>query len=185
MVYGLTSVFYCYCSGMSTYWFPLSLDARGSLNIPIDIKRRLGLGVNTNLVVREVNGVIVVVPLIGDALAAHTNNTLEVWVDGRLQTALPPAPVASSAVAVAEAVRTQRAREKHAMKMQEMDKQLEMYRAKREVMQETQRPPHQTAREAMLERARNAPASTQSVQEILAEMRGETEPSPLPQANLE
>jgi hypothetical protein len=142
---------------MSTYWFPISLDARGSLNLPIDIKRRLNLGANTDFVVREVNGVILVVPLVGDAVAASSNNNMEAWVDDKLQTALPPAPVASGAVALAEAVRTQRAREKHAMKMQEMDKQLELYRAKREAIRETQRPQRVNSKDAIIAAAEAAP----------------------------
>lgn len=172
------TVFVCYyTTGMSTYWFDLSLDARGSINLPIEIKRRLNLGMIAPLAVREVNGVIIVVPLLGEAAEAHQNKALEAWVDARLQTALPPAPVASSATVVAEVVRAQRARERHEMRMKAMQMQVEVFRARREAIKETSSP-RGLAKSRLLAAAEAAPGA--SVEEAVKSLSSST----LPQAKL-
>jgi hypothetical protein len=123
---------------MNTNWYDASLDARGSLNLPADLKRELGLGVASPLFIRVVEGVIVMVPMSGDAAKAQKDGTLEAWVDARLHSTLPPAPVTVGTLALAEAARTQRAREKHEMKMREMQMQIEVFAARRAAIQATQ-----------------------------------------------
>lgn len=119
---------------MSTNWYEASLDARGSLNLPADIKRRLSLGVASPLLIREVDGVVLIVPLTGEAAQAFHGGTIETWVDGKLHSTLPPAPVTLGTTALAEAARTQRAREKHQMRMQELQMQHELILARRGVV---------------------------------------------------
>jgi hypothetical protein len=119
---------------MSTNWFPASLDSRGSLNLPAGIKHAAGLGVGSPLLIREVEGILVVVSLTGEAAQAHQGNSLEAWVDQRLRSTLPPAPVTLGTTALAEAARTQRAREKHQMKMQEMQMEHALILARRGVV---------------------------------------------------
>lgn len=116
---------------MSTNWFPIALDSRGSLNLPAGIKQATSLGMGSPLLVREVEGVMVLVPLTGEAAQAHQSGTLEAWVDQRLRSTLPPAPVTLGTTALAEAARTQRAREKHQMRMQEMQMEHALILARR------------------------------------------------------
>lgn len=119
---------------MSTNWFNASLDARGSLNLPADIKRRLGLGVASPLFIREVDGVVLLVPMTGEAAEAQRDGNLEAWVDVRLKSTLPPAPITLGTTALAEAAKTQRAREKHEMRMAEMRMQHDLILARRGVV---------------------------------------------------
>ncbi len=124
---------------MSTNWYQASLDARGSLNLPADVKRVMGLGVASPLLIRVVEGVVLVVPLTNTVAQAQQAGTLETLLDGWLQSTLPPAPVTLGALALAEAARTQRAREKHAMRMREMEMQHAMILARRGIA--VQQPP--------------------------------------------
>jgi hypothetical protein len=126
---------------MSTNWFDISLDARGSLNLPAPIKQQLGLGTGSPFFAREVDGIVILVPRNGDAAQAHQSGTLEAWVNDRLHSTLPPAPVTLGATALAEAARTQRAREKHEMKMREMQMQHALILARRGVTAVPASPP--------------------------------------------
>lgn len=119
---------------MPSNWFNSSLDARGSLNLPADIKRQLGLGVSSPLLIREVEGIIVVVPMTFDAAQAQKDGMLEAWVNARLHSTLPPAPMTLGTTALAEAARTQRAREKHEMKMREMRMEHDLILARRGIV---------------------------------------------------
>lgn len=116
---------------MSTNWFDVSLDCRGSLNLPAPLKHKLGLVAGSPFFVREVDGVVILVPRNTEASQAQHEGTLDAWVNDRLHCTLPPAPLTLGATALAEAARTQRAREKHAMRMQEMQMQHALILARR------------------------------------------------------
>ena len=169
---------------MNTNWYNSSLDARGSLNLPADIKRHLNLGVASPLFIREVEGIIILVPIHGDVEAAQKAGDLENWVNDRLHSALPPAPVTLGTTALAEAARTQRAREKHEMKMREMDKQLEIYQARREAIRVTTPRRALTSKEQVVSDAAKAPVDDNAIAEMLAKERAAREAQATPDLQL-
>lgn len=80
-------------------WIPHTLDGRGSLNLNHAIKRKLGLlpGV-TQVLAREINGVVILIPLVGEAPKALQEGRLDTWVGESLSLPVPvveAAPVVS------------------------------------------------------------------------------------------
>jgi hypothetical protein len=101
----------------STY-IPVRVDMRGSMNLPADIKARLGITLGSTLLVRQVHGVILVVPFSGEAEQAAQTDTLHSWVSQQLGMPQSEAPVTStSKTATAEAIRLQASRERHQQRM--------------------------------------------------------------------
>ena len=156
---------------MSTNWYNASLDARGSLNLPVEIKRIFGLGVGSPLTIREVSGVILLITTTSNVAQAQAAGALEAWVNERLQSTLPPALVTLGTTALAEAARTQRAREKHDMKMKEMQMQLEIHREKRRISSIYRQEIPQTAGQQVLSDAAAAPVNHQAIAGMLEQQR--------------
>lgn len=97
----------------TTPYIPVRVDSRGSINLPSDIKQGLNITLSSTLLVRRVNGLVVLIPLHGEAEQALQEDRLGAWVDFQLGTPVAPMPVhASSKLATAEALKIQAARER-------------------------------------------------------------------------
>lgn len=108
---------------MSTPYAPVAIDTRGSLSIPMGIKNNLGITPGSTMLVRQINGVILLVPYHGEVVVASGEDRLHAWVDEQLTKALPPAPLQPSKMAVAESLRIQGSRERHAQRMAALQEQ--------------------------------------------------------------
>lgn len=128
-------------------WTTLQLDRRGSLNLPANIKHRYNLTpAGTPLAMMESNGVIIVVPLVGDAHQVYTANGeagLTQWVTQQvslpINTAAPPysptPPRKTAAEAKLEA-QERRLRLSHDLKMQHLAAQAQVIQLRRDTARE-------------------------------------------------
>ncbi len=88
------------------------------MSIPADIKARLGITLGSTILVRQVHGVIILVPFSGEAEQAAQTESLHGWVSSQLNMPVSQAPVtATSKTATAEAIRLQASRERHQQRM--------------------------------------------------------------------
>ena len=97
---------------MSTPYIPVKVDMRGSLNLPSIIKSSLGINLGDTILVRQVNGVILLIPMKGEAEAAASSDTLHDWVGRELDRPVTSAPVQVSKGAVTESIKIQAMRER-------------------------------------------------------------------------
>jgi hypothetical protein len=97
----------------TTLYIPVRVDSRGSINLPVDIKSRFGVSLGSTLLARQVNGVILLIPVQGAAEQALQDDRLNAWVGEQLNAPVTEVPVsATSKVATAEAIRLQASRER-------------------------------------------------------------------------
>jgi hypothetical protein len=189
---------------MSNY-IPLRLDLRGSLNLPAEIKRSLNLPPGASVMVRQIGGVVLLVPTDGPGGEAIREGRLETWLADQLDQPVPAAPVQVGKTALAATIRLQAAREKFEQqkavlqyRLQIAQQQTEAVRARREARQEARQGDDAPTRQrttppdpmfdpiAELRAAREAAATRQldaALQQASDEMAGEQAPPPgLPQA---
>jgi hypothetical protein len=103
----------------TTPYIPVRVDTRGSLNLPADIKSRLGVMPGVTLLSRQINGVIILVPFTGEAEVAFQEDRLHTWVGQQLSAPITPMPLhTASKMATAEAIRLQASRERHAQRQE-------------------------------------------------------------------
>lgn len=123
----------------------LQLDRRGSLNLPHDIKKRNKINpVGTPLALLERNGVIILVPLVGDAhqvYAAHGDAGLHQWVVQQTGLPLPLAtegftPPKKTAVEIKLEAQERRLRLSHELKMQHVAAQAQLIQLRRSTAKE-------------------------------------------------
>lgn len=145
---------------MSTSYFPVRVDTRGSLNLPSSIRNDLRLDVGTSVLVREINGVVLLVPFHGASEQASSDGKLQEWVDERLGHAMAPASITPSKTAVAESIKMQAMRERLAGRKAILELELRVAEAR-------------AAERAEARRAARIPApSTESVEDIVRGMGG-------------
>jgi hypothetical protein len=70
-------------------WILKTLDSRGSLNLPASTKHHFGLSQDTTVAFRQVGGVMLLIPLVGEARKAYDAGSLDEWV--KQEAALPTA----------------------------------------------------------------------------------------------
>lgn len=148
---------------MSTNWHHQAFDSRGSLNLKRQIKDRLG---PHPLLIRETDGIVILVSLQDEALQAHTEGRLDAWINGRLGSALPPAPIELGTTALTEAARLQRAREKHQMVMAEIQARMELARERAAA-----RAPGATKKQDVLDQMAAEPADAGAYDEAVRQMK--------------
>ena len=103
----------------TTLYIPVRVDSRGSINLPSDIKSRFGVSLGSTLLARQINGVILLIPLQGEAEKALQEDRLNTWVGDQLDTPVTPVSIQNtSKVATAEAIRLQASRERFAQRQE-------------------------------------------------------------------
>jgi len=128
-------------------WTLLQLDRRGSLNLPADLKRNYNITpAGVSIALLDMNGVILAVPLVGDAhqvYAAHGEAGLMQWVTQ--QTGLPintttppysPALPRKTAAEVKLEAQERRLRLSHELKMQHLAAQAQVIQLRRDTAKE-------------------------------------------------
>lgn len=115
---------------MNTTFIPVRVDMRGSINIPAVLKTELVINLGAQLLMKRVGGVIILVPLQGEAEQAFENNTLHEWIGQQLDKPMPPVQVQPSKMAVAESIRLQHMRERFEQKRKLMELELQIQMAK-------------------------------------------------------
>jgi hypothetical protein len=79
---------------------------------------------------KRVNGVIIIVPLHGEAEKAFETGTLHEWISEQLDKPMAPVQVQPSKMAVAESIRLQHMRERFEQKRKLMELELQIITAK-------------------------------------------------------
>lgn len=115
---------------MNTTFIPVRVDMRGSINIPAVLKTELVINLGAQLLMKRVGGVIILVPLQGEAEQAFENNTLHEWIGQQLDKPMAPVQVQPSKMAVAESIRLQHMRERYEQKRKLMELELQIQMAK-------------------------------------------------------
>lgn len=128
---------------MNTTFIPVRVDMRGSINIPAVLKTELVINLGAQLLMKRVGGVIILVPLQGEAEQAFENNTLHEWIGQQLDKPMAPVQVQPSKMAVAESIRLQHMRERYEQKrkLMELELQIQMAKANQNPMPATQPDP--------------------------------------------
>jgi hypothetical protein len=191
----------CYFVIMTTtLYIPVRVDSRGSINLPVDIKSRFGVSLGSTLLARQVNGVILLIPLQGAAEQALQEDRLNAWVGEQLSAPVTEVPIhTTSKVATAEAIRLQGSRERFEQRREilRLQKEIAELQPRRVTLSQKYRDAVATAAPpaasvpveedpslAELRAARDADADRQlgaALQQASDEMSGDQTPS-LPQA---
>jgi bifunctional DNA-binding transcriptional regulator/antitoxin component of YhaV-PrlF toxin-antitoxin module len=114
---------------MSTTFIPVRVDMRGSINIPAVLKTELVINLGAQLLLKRVNGVIIMVPLQGEAEQAFEKGTLHEWIGQQLDKPMAPVQVQPSKMAVAESIRLQHMRERFEHKRRLLELELQILNA--------------------------------------------------------
>lgn len=121
---------YGYYVSMNTMFIPVRVDTRGSVNLPASIKTALNVGLGATVLVRQINGVVVLVPMNGEAECAAQEERLNEWVSVQLGKPVQATPIQASKTAIAESIKLQTMRERFEQRRQLLELELQLAQAK-------------------------------------------------------